>query len=275
MKPEQILQTSFLDILFNNRNKEYGAYALRKGYNMRLAKAISTMLFIALAVCILVKMKIDNKPVETLLPLIYTEEVFLQNVNEKMIEPVEQERRISSPVQKTITQIDNASITIVEDSKADKRIHTVDEMEGKEIGLITVDGDPFSGIPATPAEIRGKVNVVVPAEVKTPEILAPVFKAQVMPEFPGGKDGLLRYMLRNLKEPDFLPEGQKFVIVVRFVVDVDGSVKNAEIIKSGGEFDNDVLKVINKMPRWKPGKQDGRLIPVYFQMPVTFEGRDY
>ena len=93
-----------------------------------------------------------------------------------------------------------------------------------------------------------------------------------MPEFPGGVEGLKRYLLRNLREPEGLQPGEKVVVLIRFVVDKDGSIDEATIVQSGGHFDQEVLRVIKKMPRWKPGIQNNRFVAVYYTLPVTFVG---
>ena len=276
MKPEQILQSQFLDILFDNRNKEYGAYTLRKDYNLRLLKSLTAMILLAVGVCLFLKWKTQDNHFPVLLQSIYVDDVFLDKVHEEIIKPKEIKKEISSsPVNQSIEQIKSTAYAIVEDDLVKSKIPTQSDMDDKLIGTITTAGNPFEGVPTKPAEIVGKLNTVAPVDVKAPEILKPVFNAQIMPEFPGGKEGLMRYMIRNLNEPSNLQEGERFVVLVRFVVGIDGAITNAEIIKSGGDFDKNVLKVIRKMPKWKPGMQDGRAVPVYFQMPVTFEGREY
>jgi protein TonB len=96
-------------------------------------------------------------------------------------------------------------------------------------------------------------------------------KAEQMPEFPGGKDAMIRFLMRNLPQPDDISAGEKLAVLARFVVDTDGHITNIEIENSGRkDLDESVVKAIGKMPRWKPGMQNGRPVPVYFRLPVTF-----
>ncbi len=81
-------------------------------------------------------------------------------------------------------------------------------------------------------------------------------------------------MLRNLRKPDDLEEGEKIVVIIKFIVEADGSIVNTEVLKSGGRFDEEVLRVVKKMPKWKPGVQNGRFVSVYFNLPVTFAGSE-
>ncbi|HEX4850891.1 MAG TPA: TonB family protein, partial [Puia sp.] len=80
----------------------------------------------------------------------------------------------------------------------------------------------------------------------------------------------------NLRVPkDVLETGQKVKVVVKFVVDKEGIVRDFEVMEHGGnDFDEEVLRVMKKMPHWKPGMQNGRNVAVYYYLPVTFQGPD-
>ena len=97
-----------------------------------------------------------------------------------------------------------------------------------------------------------------------------------MPEFPGGQEALLRFLSKNLRMPrqDLEPDS-KVSTLVRFVVDKNGTVTGIEFEKSGGkDFDNEVVRVVKKMPQWKPGMQNGKNVAVYFKLPVIFQVPD-
>ncbi|HEY4155800.1 MAG TPA: energy transducer TonB [Puia sp.] len=93
-----------------------------------------------------------------------------------------------------------------------------------------------------------------------------------MPEFPGGTEALRRYLSRNLRMPDTEKEsGSQVRVIVKFVVGPDGRVTGINTILSGGKaFDEEVQRVISRMPTWKPGIQNGRKVSVYFNLPVNF-----
>jgi protein TonB len=92
-----------------------------------------------------------------------------------------------------------------------------------------------------------------------------------MPEFPGGKEALIRFLQKNLQQPNDFEEGQKVTVIASFVVDKDGSITGINITQHGrNDLDNEVVRVIKKMPRWKPGLQNGRSVAVYYKVPVTF-----
>ena len=101
-------------------------------------------------------------------------------------------------------------------------------------------------------------------------------RAEFMPEFPGGLAALQRFLSRNLKTPkDDMEAGAKIKVQVKFVVDKDGTITGINVEQSGGEiFDNEVIRVMKKMPAWKPGMQNGRNVAVYFTIPVVFQSGD-
>ena len=97
-----------------------------------------------------------------------------------------------------------------------------------------------------------------------------------MPEFPGGQIGLSKFLSNNIKYPDYAREsGIQGNVYVTFVVKTDGSISNIKILRGiGGGCDEEVIRVIKKMPNWKPGKQDGKNVNVQFNLPVNFRLND-
>jgi TonB family protein len=93
-----------------------------------------------------------------------------------------------------------------------------------------------------------------------------------MPQFPGGDSELNKFLSVNLKAPsDAMASGLQGTVISTFIVEEDGSVANAKIIRGiGKSYDEEVLRVINLMPRWIPGKQNGKAVAVQFTMPVKF-----
>jgi protein TonB len=78
-------------------------------------------------------------------------------------------------------------------------------------------------------------------------------------------------MLRNLHQPNDIEEGQKFFVLAQFVVDKQGNISEVQILRNGREdLDEEVTRVINKMPRWKPASQNGFPVAVYYKIPITF-----
>ena len=93
-----------------------------------------------------------------------------------------------------------------------------------------------------------------------------------MPEFPGGQDSLMTFLMRTMKYPkEAMDKGVQGRVVVKFVIEKDGQVSEPEIVKSVyPALDEEARRVIRCMPNWQPGKQSGKVVRVYFTMPVTF-----
>lgn len=98
-------------------------------------------------------------------------------------------------------------------------------------------------------------------------------KVDVMPEYPGGVEKLMEYIMKNLSYPEEAKnKGIEGRVIVRFVVDKDGKVISPEVIRGLDEScNNEALRVVKEMPNWKPGSQDGRNVPVFFTLPITYK----
>ena len=97
-------------------------------------------------------------------------------------------------------------------------------------------------------------------------------KCEVMPEFPGGTESLMKYLRDNIKYPQkALDEGLSGRVIALFVVDRDGGIDNIEILKSTNQiFENEAIRVIKAMPKWKPGKEKGKAVRCRYVLPVVF-----
>ena len=101
---------------------------------------------------------------------------------------------------------------------------------------------------------------------------APVF-VETMPEFPGGQSALFMYLQKNIVYPSAASEaGIQGKVYIRFVVDVDGSITQVEVLRGVEKsLDDEALRVVKKMPNWKPGTQGGKPVKVYFNLPISFK----
>ena len=94
-----------------------------------------------------------------------------------------------------------------------------------------------------------------------------------MPKFPGGEDALMEYVSKNVVYPKEAQEkGISGRVFVEFIVEKDGSVSNVNVLRGiGGGCDEEAVRVFSSMPKWKPGKQDGKPVRVSYQMPINFK----
>ncbi|MFT0160870.1 energy transducer TonB [Bacteroides thetaiotaomicron] len=123
--------------------------------------------------------------------------------------------------------------------------------------------------PDKPAEPQVEVAIT---ETKGDSIYSVV---ETMPDFPGGQKELLSFLSRNIKYPTKAIESKiQGRVIVQFVVNKDGSISNAKIVRSvDPDLDKEALRVINSMPQWKPGMQKGEPVSVKYTVPIVFRNQ--
>ena len=122
------------------------------------------------------------------------------------------------------------------------------------------------------AQVKMRAKTVEVKEEKETEAEQPLEVVEEMPKFPGGDEGLMKFIQENVKYPEkALKTGSQGRVIVKFIVEKDGSISGAEVIKKVNEhLDAEALRVINAMPKWTPGKQKGKVVRAKFVLPVTF-----
>jgi protein TonB len=271
MKPDMILQSDMLDILFEGRNKDYGAYSLRKDYNGRLLKALGTMLLLVMLFIggYYWAGKMEKETV--FLPPSDKKEVILTVVDQ----PKPEEPKPLPPQAKKVAMIKNVVPVIVPDHVKTDPPPPVDELmkETAAIGNETTPGEAPTGPVSPPAATEPGGTGAAPAAPAPVEVERVLPVAEKMPEFPGGQDALRRFLGRHLRVPEeVLEPGQKVKVPVRFVVSKDGQLSGVEFMGNADEaFKKEIMRVVAKMPRWIPGSQGGKTVAVYCMIPIVFE----
>jgi protein TonB len=265
MKPEEIMKSDVLDILFENRHKAYGAYVLRKAYHRRLTRAMFSTTLLVCLFALVQSWKVPKKVGRVYAGSLWADTIRLVTV------PLEKEIKKPDLVKpKQLAQQQHVTPVITPDHLVKETVPNVELLEHAIISHQTIAGDTVSETLVAPPVLGDEGGTLAPvAPVETiPAILE---KAEQMPEFPGGKDAMIRFLMRNLPQPEDIAEGEKLAVLARFVVDTEGHITNIEIERTGRvDLDQSVIRAIGKMPRWKPGMQNGRAVPVYFRLPVTF-----
>lgn len=268
MKAEAILKADILDIIFDNRNKNYGAYSLRKFYNNRLYKSLG--LTFALVILFVI-FSFSNKG--KALPILIISDPFVMSpppvkadpVPEKPKEKVSPQKAVSPYIQ-TATQIFANNIQII---KSDNISKIEDLNYNIEIGTQNIECNPGSGLVLSTKVYDLSHNA---DSVKTEvDKITPNHFAEVMPNYLGGMQALKKFLEKNLKNPQDIEEGQNIKVKIRFIVGFDGNLKGFETLQDGGlAFNNEVIRVLKKMPQWIPGKTKGQNVSLYYTIPVNF-----
>ncbi|RYY84213.1 MAG: energy transducer TonB, partial [Chitinophagaceae bacterium] len=142
-------------------------------------------------------------------------------------------------------------------------------LEHSAIGVTTIEGPQGPGFQGAP-DPGPAATAPAPAPIEPAPVVEELPSAP--PSFPGGMKAWTEFLVRNLIPSSDMQPGEKRSVLVRFWVDEDGAVGRFEIMQSGGHgFDNEVLRVLRKMPRWKPALQRGRAVATSFVQPVTFQ----
>ena len=96
--------------------------------------------------------------------------------------------------------------------------------------------------------------------------------SEKMPEYPGGQEAMMKFLSKNIQYPaSALENNKQGVVYVQFVVDIDGSITNTKVIRGfDADCDAEALRVVNLMPNWTPGEQDGKKVKVRFNLPIRF-----
>ena len=120
---------------------------------------------------------------------------------------------------------------------------------------------------------ENETSVPPPSAANTLSTPSVLFNADIMPEFPGGKNGLKRYFRKNYTYPQAAREsGIEGTVFIRFVVKEDGSISDIAVLKGlGFGCDDEAIRLVRKMPKWIPGEHDGKRVAVYKTMPIGFK----
>ncbi|WP_232066249.1 MULTISPECIES: energy transducer TonB [Hymenobacter] len=271
MDNAQLAQASLNDIVFEGRNKAYGAYVLRRLYNKHVTRAllIAVALFALLVTFpLLARMFSSNDVVED--DKMLKENVLMDAppLDETKPPPPPPPPEAPPPPPPKLTTIKFTPPVVKKDEEVRKveEIPDQKELEDKVVATVTVKGNTDN--PNDLAGLEGDGDKVV-AEVVEQKVYTYV---EQMPVFPGGQEALLQYIGKNIRYPALALRNQiEGKVFVNFTVGPDGSVTDVKVTKPlGGGTDEEAVRVIKTLPRFAPGKQNGRAVSVSFTVPVTF-----
>jgi protein TonB len=271
METNKILSADLLDIIFEGKNKEYGAYEIRKTYNRRLIKALLGTGALLLFLCggyFLSKLRAESiaRPV-TLGPDIILSKADMPPKKEEpvVIPHAARAQPIQAPTLRDVT------VRIVKEEIRDsERPPENAETDNMKIGLTnnlkaTGDADILA-----PPESKGNGVVTAPAQREDDWRFTPVEKEA---DYPGGLKAWSRYLIKNIRTPDeAISNGISGTVIVQFIVDPEGNVSDVHAISgpTDGGLRAEAERVIRKSGKWTPALQNGRFVKSYKSQPVVF-----
>jgi len=269
----------WVEMVFAGKNKEYGAYQLRKGTSGRNIKALLILVIAAALVGGFLAWKvIEQKQAEE--QQAYMEAMQLAELQqqakkeEKKKEPVKPkiEPKKEIPVARETQKFTAPVIKKDELVKEENQVKQMDKLDEK----VAVGTENKEGTKDRLAEaVRSDIAVAAPPPppAPKPEVSNKVFDVvEEMPHFPGGAAALQAFLSSNTKYPVVAQEnGVQGRVTVSFVVERDGSITDVRVVRSvDPSLDREASRVVRSMPRWSPGKQNGSAVRVKYTVPVVF-----
>ncbi|HVX28789.1 MAG TPA: energy transducer TonB [Parafilimonas sp.] len=275
MEANKILSSDFLDILFEGRNKEYGAYELRKAYNKRMIRAIIIMLAICLIISIITvvaKTVGSHAP-----PKMNVQDVQLENIKQpKETPPPPPPPPPKEPPKVEVTKFTPPKIVKDEEVKPEEKPPEQEKLEDTKIGAFNQEGDK-SDVVAPPVEEKGTGQVAAP-KTDNQDYDKEFTSVQVEAKFPGGPDAWRKYLERNLNNQTPADNGAapgNYTVTVSFLVDKNGNISQVQALNDPGYgCAAEAVRVIQKGPKWTPAIQNGRNVIYRQKQNITFQVTD-
>lgn len=271
------------NIIFAEKNKEFGAYQIRKASDRRHNLAMLFMLIGLVIVTLLViglNKYSDYRAEQAALALQEQREKMMaaqlaaeQEVQEEEEMPEEQKFEQPEVVvpEEVLATVQVTQIAIVDADKVKNEVMSMDAQKEDNTarGVVTQEGsddaDKFKAV-----QEQVVVKEPEPQVKKEEEIFVAV---EQQAEFPGGQGALMKWLSNNIRYPEAAQQNDiQGRVIVKFVVEKDGSIGAASIVKGvDKDLDREALRVVKKMPKWQPGKNNGVAVRSYFNLPVTFK----
>ena len=274
MSKVDLIDKNWVELVFDGRNKEYGAYVLRKETGMRNIKSMLLVFAVIIAIMagVAAKVAIENAfpkkvAIET--------DVELTKLAEKKEAKVEKKAPVKVEEQKVVEKVKSSVKFTPPVIKKDDEVKPEEELKSQEdlnktntaIGSFDVKGNDETG-----GEVLKAKEVIAQPEPPKEEETKVFDVVEVMPTFPGGQGALFEWLSKNMKYPVVAEEnGVQGRVIVTFVVERNGSITDVQVAKSvDPSLDKEAVRVVKAMPHWIPGKQNGSAVRVKFTVPVTF-----
>lgn len=268
MAKSDLNSAAWCDLVFAEKNKEYGAYQMRAGSARRHTIAVVAVVGIALLGFCLPMLVPKAAPQAR---EVITEVTVLSQLEESEVKQEEMKRvePVAPPPPALKSSIKFTAPVI----KKDAEVSDVDEIKGQEELTQSAAAISIADVTGNDEEHGQDIADLEQVVVQAPEEEPQVFEvAEQMPRFPGGTAALMKFISKHLKYPQTaVDNGVQGRVTCRFLVGQDGTVSDVEILKPLDPYcDKEAVRVILSMPRWIPGRQNGEPVSVRYTVPITF-----
>ena len=270
-----LISNEWADIVFQGRNKVYGAYQLRRSTGKRniwamvFVAAVAAVTYLGLAAYnsyqAAQKAKFEAEMEASLIETKKEAKVEKKTETPK-VEQVQKVEKVKSSIAFTPPVIKKDS-----EVKPEEEMKTQDELKETKtaIGAFDVKGNDEAG----GTVLKAVEEIATPEPPKQEAEQNKVFDVvEQQPQFPGGMGALNQWLGSNIKYPAMAAEnGIEGRVIVQFVVERDGSVSGVHVVRGvDSSLDKEATRVVSQMPKWIPGKQNGSAVRVKYTVPVTF-----
>ena len=262
MSKIDLIDNSWVDLVFEGKNHSYGAYRLRKNTGKR---NLASIIIVLVAIVVIMAAVWAKIAIENAMPkkVAITTDVELSQLAKKKEAKVERKEPVKIEMEQKVVEKVKSSVKFTAPViKKDEDVAPEDELKSQDdlaktavaIGSFDVKGND---------EAAGQEK---PVEEKVFDVV------EQMPQFPGGDAALFEYLSTHIKYPTIAEEnGVQGRVIVTFVVERDGSITDVKVVKSvDPSLDKEASRVVAGMPKWIPGKQNGSAVRVKYTVPVTF-----
>lgn len=279
-KDVDLTSKEWRDIVFEGKNKDFGAYEMRSGSVSRHTRAVVIVLACLVAVLIILVLSLTGvfSRAEEEGPDAATEQELATFAPEEVIEEEIEEEQVHFEEPEEIIQPEEVAneqritdLLIVEDEKFDetKEVKTQEEMTENEAQAGAVD------ITEGTNDLNKQVvkeQIIAPEPAPEPEKVYNIAMVEQKPEFPGGDAAMYKWLGDHINYPAAAAEeGVSGRVVVEFVVSKTGAIENVKVLRGRHPaLDKEALRVVKSMPKWQPGRNNGQPVKVTYTLPVTF-----
>ena len=281
-KEVDLSSREWCDLVFEGKNKDFGAYVIRTESTKRHNKAVMWTIIGAFLLGLLIYGLVQgvNYLEERRLANQQDIEEVLIDMNQEAEEQEPEQQRVEPEKpevlpEEVLKSVKVTELQIVEDEKVKKEdeIKTQDELKETETAFGQKDNEKGTEDRNVTRTLKEEVVVEKPVE-KPKEVKEEVFRSvEQMPQFPGGEDALRKYLASHINYPPMAAENNvQGKVIVQFVVDKTGKVGEVKVVRSvDKDLDREAVRVCKALPKFIPGRQNGQAVPVWFTLPVQFK----
>lgn len=277
-KDVDLSSKEWTDIIFEGKNKEYGAYELRsqsvRRHNMAM---ISVVIIIIVAFLISLGVSRLERADENIIAEADQEMVTYDGTEDEPEPEDEPEERFEEPEveevlpEEVLNTVKVTELAIVDDDQVSKEdeIKTQEELTQTETAFGASDFDQGTDDVTVVREIKNEVVV----EEKKPEPEKIFTAVEESPKFPGGDKAMYEFLSKNIRYPEMAAQNNiQGRVTVQFVVEKDGSIGEVKVVRGKDpDLDKEAVRVVKSMPKFIPGKMNGQAVRVWYTLPINFK----